>query len=214
VSRGVRAAAAILAAGGSERFGSPKQLARIGDATLLDLAVAAAIGSRCDPVMVILGAARERIAPDLRGRPLEIVDNPEWERGMASSIRVAVGRALAYRDPPKALVLIACDQPRIGSGILDRLLDAFDPPRITVVACRYAGGPGIPTLFGSEHFAALLALQGDRGAKSVLRQNADRVATIPWPDGEIDVDTPGDLDRFLAENGPGDPGGAARDPHL
>jgi CTP:molybdopterin cytidylyltransferase MocA len=50
-------------------------------------------------------------------------------------------------------------------------------------------------------FARLAALRGERGARALLRD--PEVAALDWPDGAIDIDTPGDYDR-LDQNAPGD----------
>jgi molybdenum cofactor cytidylyltransferase len=191
--------AVILAAGGSRRFGRAKQLAAAGGMPLLLLSVAAARASRCRRVMVVLGSDRERIEAILPAG-LEIVYNPEWKEGMASSIRAAV-RALAAGDTPAdAVLLMACDQPHVSGEVLDRILGARENAGTSLAACEYDGSPGIPALFAREHFPELLQLGGDRGARSVLLGHPDRVARVPWEGGAVDIDTPGDMEAYRRYN--------------
>lgn len=201
-----RVVAAVLAAGGSRRLGRPKQQVRLGAATLLDIAVEAALGSGCERVLVVLGAAREEIEPSLAGRPVEVVPNPGWEEGIASSIRAAVGRVRTLSPAPDGLLISACDQPKLTAEVLDSLRRVFDPPERTVAACLYAGHPGIPALFEKSHFDELLALREDRGARGVLERHRSHLGLVPWEDGAVDVDTPEDLERL--------DGGATRNPPL
>ena len=88
------------------------------------------------------------------------------------------------------MVLVLADQPHLRSDTLDALVRALAGPG-GVAASRYAGGRGAPAAFGRDHFAALAALRGDRGAKELLA-GAD-VALVPFPEGAADVDTEDDV---------------------
>jgi molybdenum cofactor cytidylyltransferase len=59
-----------------------------------------------------------------------------------------------------------------------------------IVACEYDGRLGVPALFHKSLFNQLLALKGDAGAKKLIHQNLNLVASVPFPLGHIDVDTP------------------------
>jgi len=186
-------AAVVLAAGASRRFGEPKQLAVIEGESLLRRSVAAASGSRCNQVIVVLGSDFERIRGTLAGCAVRIVHNPDWEEGMASSIRSAV-RALDEATPSvDAVLLMTCDQPLVSPEVLDRLISACERTGLTMAACEYGGRRGVPALFARPHFRALLDLRGDHGARGILRQHSDGVAAIDWPQGAVDIDTPEDL---------------------
>ena len=175
--------AIILAAGASRRLGSPKQLARFGGETLLRRAVAAA--GACAPVLVVIGCRAADMAAELAGLPVELVVNPDWEEGMASSIRAGV-QAL----PPGAegALFLVCDQPAVDAELVARLLKAWQG---LPVACTYGGVRGIPALLPASAFPALMALRGDRGAKGLLQ--GPEVVEVPFPQGLWDVDEPGDL---------------------
>lgn len=193
----MNAVAVVLAAGGSRRFGSPKQLAVIEGATLLHRAVTAALSSRCDGVAVVLGAGAGRIEPVLEGMPVRVIPNTGWEEGMASSIRTAVRAVMRWKPPAEAVLLMTCDQPLLSGMVLDSLLAAREREGTSLAACEYAGGPGVPALFARAHFPELLDLRGDRGARAVLERHAGNLARVPWSDGEIDIDRPDDLEAFL-----------------
>lgn len=175
--------AIILAAGASRRLGRPKQLELHEGATLLRRAVAAA--GACAPILVVTGFRAPDMAAELAGLDVEVVVNPEWEEGMASSIRAGV-RALPAGA--QGALFLVCDQPAVDAELVGRLLAAFQG---APVACAYRGVRGIPALLPARAFPALLALRGDRGARGLL-QGPD-VVEIPFPRGDWDVDEPGDL---------------------
>ncbi len=114
---------------------------------------------------------------------------------MAGSVRTGVAELHAVSDV-EAVVLTGCDQPHLTAGVLDGLIDAWrgrQQAEATMAASAYAGTLGAPALFARREFGRLLALEGDRGARDLLREDADRVIHVPWPDGARDVDVPGDL---------------------
>ncbi len=176
--------AVILAAGASRRLGRPKQLERYHGESLLRRAVAAA--AACRPVVVVTGCRAEAMARELEGLPVRVVVNAGWEEGMASSLREGV-RAL---DPgAEGALFLVCDQPAVDAALVARLLEAW---KGAPVACAYGGVRGIPAILPARAFPALLALRGDRGARTLLQ--GDDVVEVPFPEGAWDVDEPGDLD--------------------
>jgi molybdenum cofactor cytidylyltransferase len=76
--------------------------------------------------------------------------------------------------------------------VIRELCDAFDGAEGRMVACEYAGTFGVPALFERSRFGELLQLKGDRGAKRVLARHPEDVLRVPWPDGAVDIDRPGD----------------------
>ena len=175
--------AIILAAGASRRLGRPKQLVLHQGETLLRRAVAAA--SACAPVVVVTGCGSEAMAAELAGLGVEVVFNPRWEEGMASSIRAGV-KALPP-GVPGALFLV-CDQPAVDAALVAKLLAAW---KGEPVACAYGGVRGIPAILPARVFPGLLALEGDRGARGFLQ--GEDVVEVPFEQGAWDVDEPGDL---------------------
>jgi CTP:molybdopterin cytidylyltransferase MocA len=148
-----------------------------------------ACASSADQVWVVLGASEARIQPVLAGLRAEPIANVVWEEGVASSIRCAA--RLATRRGVGALILALGDQPALTGAHLDRLA-AEHRRGAKVAASRYAGTLGVPALFDRTFLWELLALQGDTGAKSLLRRLSG-VTAIDWPEGELDIDTAEDV---------------------
>jgi molybdenum cofactor cytidylyltransferase len=195
-----RVAAVILAAGGSSRFGQPKQLLPFRGETLVRRAVRAATDAACAPVVVIVGESGPAIRPELRESAALIIENTEWKRGLGTSIRRGTEFVMQCVPDIDALVLLACDQPLVGSGTIAALVAEQEKSRKLIVASSYAGTLGVPALFDRSHFAALLALPDGSGAKSIIEARPEDVASVSFEDGAIDIDTPADFQRLQAES--------------
>lgn len=194
-------AAIVLAAGRSARFGRPKQLLRIDGRSLVARAVDAAREGGCDPVVVVVGADAEAVRRELADQPVRIVLNEQWEEGLASSVRAGVA-AVATLAGVRAALILTCDQVRLAPAVVRGLLAAAAAAQGKMVASEYGGTVGVPALFDRSHFAGLLALRGESGAKQLLLRHAAAVLRVPWPDGASDLDAPEDLERH-AGGGPG-----------
>jgi molybdenum cofactor cytidylyltransferase len=188
-----KAAAVILAAGGSTRMGQPKQLLPWQGQSLLRRAVDAALGAGCHPVVVVLRPAAERLRLELSGIPVTLVENAEWELGPGTSVQAGVG-AIGLAD---AVVFLVCDQPLVDAVHIHQLINAHQTTGLPMAASEYGGTVGVPALFGREYFAALMELTPATGAKQVLLRNRDLVVAVPFPAGERDIDTPADYERLI-----------------
>lgn len=186
----LRLYAIVLAAGASTRFGSPKQLVRIGGRPLLHTVVTRAAEVTGNALFVVLGACAGELAPLLRHSPGSLVVNRHWREGLASSIRVGVARLPATCD---GVLLVLADQAAVTSDDLKRLAGTWRRRPQCIVAALYAGTAGAPAIFPRSSFAELAALRGDSGARSVLRRSVDRLIRVPMPAAELDLDTPEDL---------------------
>ena len=191
--------AAVLAAGPSTRFGSPKQLVRLGGAPLVHQVAARAAAVAGQSVTVVLGAHAREVAPAMRQSAATVVVNRDWKEGLASSIRTAVRTA-----PPRCdgLLLLLCDQPAVTADDLRRLYVAWRRHPVLITTALYGGTPGLPALFPRWAFSDLLELRGDRDARLVLRRNVDQLVRVPMPNAGVDLDTPDDL--LLVEPGAGE----------
>lgn len=186
-----RVGAIILAAGGSRRFGRPKQLTRLGGLTLVERVVQAAHSGGCSPAVVVTGESHESVAEAIAGLNPLIVRNENWSRGIGSSIRVGVERLGQHGID--ALLLLACDQPGVDRRVVSALIKEHKRSGQPIVASRYAGTSGIPALFHRSLFEELLQLPDTCGAKLLIQKNSSRMAHIDFADGVFDLDTSEDL---------------------
>jgi molybdenum cofactor cytidylyltransferase len=186
----------ILAAGASSRLGRPKQLLLYNGKTLLEHAVHTALASDGDPVVVVLGAEAERLQNEITEKDVHTIVNAEWKEGMASSIRCGIKTFLEIYPEAEGVILMVCDQPFVAASLLNNLIAAYKRTGKPLVACSYEATFGPPGFFHRSLFEELLQLTGDMGARGVVRQHADAVELILFPEGAYDVDTEKDYERI------------------
>jgi len=192
-----RVAAILLAAGSSSRMGQSKQLLRFGDMSFVRRAAETALSSRCDHLYTVVGAERSAVSRELEGMDVTIVQNPDWHRGIGSSIHAAIRAVMDESDPCDAVLILLVDQPAVDATLLYKIIEKFEEGS-ALVASVYADSIGVPALFSKAYFDALQNLPDDRGAKALLQKHAQEVTGISFPDGAFDIDTQADLDRLMS----------------
>ena len=192
--------AIVLAAGRATRFRAgggaepSKLVASLGGEPLVRHAARAALASRARPVVAVTGHAREDIEAALAGLDVVFAHNPDYATGIASSLKTGI--AALPESVAGALILLG-DMPAIDAGLLDRLIEAFAARSGALAAAPvHAGRRGNPVLLSRALFPAIAGIEGDEGARRLLRA-ADPALVVEIPaDGEavaLDIDTPEDL---------------------
>jgi molybdenum cofactor cytidylyltransferase len=187
-------AAVILAAGQSRRLGHPKQLVLFRGEALVHRAARAAVEAGLDPVVVVIAPGADAVRRAVADLPVEVVENPAAEAGMGTSVSLGVTQ-LRRRGPERGVLLIVCDQPLLDAHHLAAIVAARQQTGSPVVASEYGGVKGVPVLVGPEILDEVAALDGDRGARDIVRRDPARVTAVPFPGGAVDVDTAEDLER-------------------
>ncbi|RBL88820.1 nucleotidyltransferase family protein [Chitinophaga flava] len=187
----------ILAAGASQRLGTPKQQVIYQQQSLLQRITDTALSIDAAPVVVVLGAYADNIRPDIDGSGADIIVNTNWYTGMGSTIQTGLSHLLRVYDNASDALLLLCDQPFITSHLLRDLISTHQQQHDNITACAYGNTTGTPVLFHKKYFPQLMALSGQEGAKKIILQHPDEVTTIPFPNGIIDIDTPDDLRKLL-----------------
>lgn len=191
-SEGGRFGCVILAAGPSARMGTPKQVLPVGGRALVVRAAEAALAAAVWPVVVVLGSDADKIRPLLVRLTVLTVENPAWPEGMASSIRTGVAALDQFSRSLDGVLLALCDQPAFSDRAIAQLIAAQRATGRSIAAARYDGRLGAPALFLREHFPALSALTGEKGARALLNGGAAAVAAVDLPELAVDLDTPAD----------------------
>ncbi|QJB33215.1 nucleotidyltransferase family protein [Chitinophaga oryzae] len=184
----------ILAAGASRRLGMPKQQVRFRQQSLLQRILHTAQHTTARPIVVVLGAFADTILPDTQDSEAAVVINANWETGMGSSVQTGVQEILRIDNTVSDIMVLLCDQPFITPALLGKLMDTHYQENKGITACAYGGTKGTPVIFHQKYFSRLITLDGQEGAKKIIQQHPDDLATVPFPEGIIDIDTPGDLE--------------------
>ena len=192
-----RVAAIVLAAGTASRYRaadpavSTKLVALLDGKPLVRHVVAAALGSRARPILVVTGHAEQDVAAALDGMAVDFVPNPKYATGLASSLRA--GLAALPADVTAALILLG-DMPGLTGALIDRLIACFEAESgLEAVVPVYAGRRGNPALLARSLFAAAATLQGDEGARKVLARARVQEVDLGNAAITLDIDDPATL---------------------
>jgi CTP:molybdopterin cytidylyltransferase MocA len=167
----------LLAAGAGRRAGGPKALRVDPDGTSWLLrSITVLRDGGCDAVVVVVGSEADR-ARDLLARSgfaadrdVTVVDAPDWQQGMGSSLRR--GLLAAQGDQVAAVLVHLVDLPDVTAEVVRRVLGKAPRSPAVLTRATYGGRPGHPVLIGRDHLQSIVAgLGGDTGAKDYLAQH-------------------------------------------
>ncbi|MBU1227573.1 MAG: nucleotidyltransferase family protein [Actinobacteria bacterium] len=189
--------ALILAAGASQRLGRPKQLVEWQGRPLLEWVIDAVRTWPVDSIAVVLGSQEEEILEAVDFGDALVVVNPEWEEGIASSLRVgldAVGRDL---HAERVFVVLA-DQPDIPAEVPSALIEGMDRSGKPVALPKYRYQRSNPVLVERSLWTRLMSLEGDVGASRLFQAHPEWVHEVRFDQSAPrDIDTPEDLSDLL-----------------
>lgn len=189
----------LLAAGASTRMGQAKQLLRIAGESLIQRVINTALGTPFRPVVVVLGANREQIEPELLGLEVLKVFNPDWATGMGSSIATGLDFLLQQQPSIQQILILVGDQPLLRADTLAALMELQSRTQAPLVVSRYMDTLGVPALFTHPLFTELAALRGAQGAKALIQKYQAQAAILDFPEGALDLDTPEEWVAFLTK---------------
>jgi molybdenum cofactor cytidylyltransferase len=187
-----RVAGIVLAAGGSSRLGQPKQLVEFRGRPLVWHAVRVGLEAGLSPLVVVIGAAGEKIRRALEGESVRVIDNPNWETGQSSSVRLGLSQVEAGIE---AAVFLLADMPLMEPELVRQIVSTHRATLAPLVAPRAAGRRANPVLFDRVTFPDLHQLMGDHGGRALFDRYEPR--WVEWSESPmLDLDTPEDLRRL------------------
>jgi molybdenum cofactor cytidylyltransferase len=186
-------AGVVLAAGSGSRFGGAKQLAELDSRPLLEHALRAVEAvPAIERIVVVLGARAEEIRAGVDFGATEVVVCEDWERGQSASLRRGIA---AVAGDAQAAVITLGDMPRVTAQVIARFADlAAEHGALARARAVYGGRPGHPVVLGRAYFDAVAEIEGDIGARDLLRRIGVRRIECAHLCSAIDVDTPADLE--------------------
>ena len=190
-------AAVILAAGGSQRMGSPKALLAYQGRPFLEHLLDITRHPKIGLQRVVLGAHAGTIQSQLALDSSIVVLNPEWQSGQLSSIQAGI-RSLP-EGATDGMLLCLVDHPLISSALVNELIEAFYSSSKGIVVPVHNAQRGHPVLFSSKLYAELLAAPADQGARAVVWAHAADVLELPTsePGVTLNLNDPEALTRAL-----------------
>jgi len=193
----------VLAAGASRRMGTPKQLLRLGDKSLLEQTLEHVRGSSVYETVLVLGAA----ADEIQGKLPAIVDgvrvviNDDFQAGMGTSLR----RGLAAVSPSvEAALIVLADQPFVRSATLDQLIACHRKTRPQILIPIYRGFRGNPVLLDHSVFPEVMHITGDIGCRAIFGAHTESIHKVEVDDAGVllDIDSEEDWSKLSSSGDP------------
>jgi len=181
-------------------MGKPKQLLNYSGSTLLKYTTQIALDSNASTLIVVLGANAGLLKNEIENENITVIINHEWKEGMASSMIKGLSSLLMTDSSVDGVIFMMCDQPFVSVALLNDLISTQQATTKPIVASNYSNTIGPPTLFHKSIFPSLMELRGDTGARKIIEQHANEVATVYFHRGSIDIDTAADYELLLNHN--------------
>jgi len=183
-----KVAGVILAAGGSSRFGEIKQLLPWKNKNIINTVVETAALADLDPILVVLGANAGLIQASLDNETIQVVTNPDWDKGQSTSLKAGV---TAIRHTVDGVLFLLCDQPHLTVNLVNAVVEeGLRSGKVVtpIIDDRRAN----PVYFPASCFPLFDTLEGDAGGRQIIP--ACPHTTLPWLDDWMarDIDTPED----------------------
>lgn len=190
----VRVAGVVLAAGGSTRMGTLKQLMQWEGQPMVRLAAEKALKAGLDPVLVVTGASYREVQQAVDDLEVQIVHNPDWDKGQSTSVKAGIN---SLPDGVGGVIFFAVDQPKLPVGFIEALTDLHSRTLAPIVVPLVDHKRGNPVLFDKITFKELSEIEGDVGGRQIFSRYT--LTWIPWVDSSVfvDVDTMQDYTSLL-----------------
>jgi len=183
----------ILAAGGSERFGTPKQLAHWKGKPLIRHVVENALASNLSEIIVVVGAVVDPLIRVIKDLPVKVIHNQEWIAGQGTSMHAGLKE---IKPQSGSVLFLLSDQPQVSPDLINALLQHHSETLAPIIAPAYQGSRGNPVLFDRVTFPALKEINAETGGRAIFNQFPPQL--LAWSNENIllDIDTPSDLERL------------------
>lgn len=191
----------IPAAGASRRMGTRDKLLEPVDGLPFLRGVAQRALTVSEHVFVALPDPASPRCDVLEGLAVTRIMVPDAQDGMSASLRRAVAEV---PDTVDGVMILPADMPDLTTDDLCLLAQAFDDASgaFIVQGATHDERPGHPVIFPADVIPAFQTLEGDTGARAVLKAYAARLirVALPGDNAVIDLDTPDEWTLWRANN--------------
>ena len=181
----------LLAAGRGRRFDPAgahnKLLVRLGDDAVV-AASARALLSTLSHVVAVVPPDDGGVGDALRALGCDVTVCAAADTGMAASLV----HGLWHVPQADGWIVALGDMPHVQPSTVAALARALEQGADIAVPV-HAGRRGNPVAFGRLHLPALLALEGDQGARAIVHGNPVHAVAVDDPGIHLDIDTLSDL---------------------
>ena len=179
----------ILAAGTSNRLGQAKQLVKYQKKTLLENACINAL-KISENIFVVLGSRQNECKETIKNLNVNVISNKEYKEGLSSSIKAGILELLSF----KKVLIMLCDQPFIPISHLKKLIKESEDNN-TIICSLYDNKIAVPAIFPENKFSLLIKLEGDKGAKDIIKNNEHKYIVLDNK-FSLDIDEESDLKKL------------------
>lgn len=191
--------AIVLAAGLSKRMGNiNKLLLPYKGKTIIETSLENILAVGIDEVLVVTGYEAEKVKSVVQHLPVSIIHNPDYEKGMTTSIQYGIkhakenGYMICLADmfmitPPEYALLEKTYEKNFASN-----------PKYIYLP-RYNNEKGNPVIFSAFYKDAILKHKEIEGCKAIVQSNKEHIFWIDMPTNHVlqDMDYYEDYEKYI-----------------
>ncbi|WP_455278451.1 nucleotidyltransferase family protein [[Eubacterium] cellulosolvens] len=193
----IRISSILLAAGESKRMGKQKLLLNLGKSNIINITLENLLKSEIFEILIVLGYEAKKIEDSLsaQDKRIKFVFNKNFKEGMSTSIKSGV---IAASKQSEAFLIALGDQPLISPKIINRLIEKYQSSGAGIVTVKHQSLRGHPVIISKKYLQEILALNGDIGARHLLKQHLDDTESINTGSSEefFDIDRTQDYEEL------------------
>lgn len=193
----IRISGILLAAGESKRMGKPKLILNLGKSNIINATIDNLLKSEIYELIIVLGHEAQKIESSLstQDKRIKFVTNKNYREGMSTSIKCGV---LTTSKESEAFLIALGDQPLISPKVINRLIEKYQSSKVGIVTVMHKSLRGHPVLISKKYVKELLSLNGDIGARDLLKQHLDDTASVKIESSEefFDIDRTQDYEEL------------------
>lgn len=173
--------------------GRNKLLAKIDGKPMIKRVVEAALNSKVDEVIVVLGWEAQKIHAILADSPCRLVLNKDYESGQSSSVKAGLKEV---SNTTRAILVLPADVAKISARSINLIINAYNDKGNLIVVAAHRGQLGHPILLSKELFKEIEQINEQTfGLKFVVKKHSNEMRLVETGTETVlrDVDTPEDL---------------------